>query len=59
LLTEKQRALNSICLALYKQVEKLPHELIHEDMSYHETDGLSSVFNLWQKAIPLLGQQHT
>jgi hypothetical protein len=59
LLTEEQRALNSICLALYKQVEKLPYELIHEEMSYHETDGLSNVFNLWQKAIPLLGQQYT
>lgn len=59
LLTEEQKELNSICLALYKQVEKLPHELIHENMSYHETDELSNVFNLWQKAIPLLEEQYT
>lgn len=59
LLTEEQRILNNICLNMYKQVEKLPHELIHEDMSYDETSGLSDVFKLWQKAIPLLEQQHT
>ena len=59
LLTEEQRTLNSICLALYKQVENLPHELIHEEMSYNETGSLETVFNLWQKAIPLLEQQYT
>jgi len=59
LLTDEQRALNSICLDMWKHVEKLPDELIHEDMSYHETDGLATVFNLWQKAIPLLEQQHS
>ncbi len=59
LLTPEQRELNSIALELYKQVEKLPQELIHEDMSYNETDGLSHVYKLWQKAIPLLEQQHS
>lgn len=58
-LTEEQRTLNSICLALYKQVEKLPHELVHADMSYNEPDSLLNVFNLWQKAMPLLVHQHT
>ncbi len=58
LLTPEQRELNSIALELYKQVEKLPQELIHEDMSYNENDGLSHVYKLWQKAIPLLQQQH-
>lgn len=59
LLTEEQRTLNSICLDMWKQIEKLPHRLIHEDMLYNETADLSNVFNLWQKAIPLLQQQHT
>lgn len=59
LLTEEQRVLNSICLDLWKQVEKLPPELIHEEMSYNETESLSNIFNLWQKAMPLLEQQHS
>lgn len=59
LLTPEQRELNSIALELYKQVENLPHELIHEDMSYNDTDGLFHVWKLWQKAIPLLAQQHS
>lgn len=59
LLTDGQRELNNICLDLWKQVEKLPPELIHENMLYNETDGLSNVFGLWQKAIGLLDQQYT
>lgn len=58
LLTDDQRTLNSVALDINKQVAKLPHELIHEAMSYDEPDNLIHVFNLWQKAIHLLEKQH-
>ena len=58
MLTAEQRELNCICLELYKQVEKLSHELIQEDMNYNETSGLCTVFTLWKIAIPLLVKQH-
>jgi hypothetical protein len=57
LLTEEQRTLNSLCLQIWKLVEKLPNELIHEDMLYNGTDDLSRLLDLWHQAFPLLMRQ--
>ncbi|MBS1668234.1 MAG: hypothetical protein JST58_12725 [Bacteroidetes bacterium] len=56
-LTEEQRTLNSLCLQIWKLVEKLPNELIHEDMLYNGTDDLSKLLDLWHQAFPLLMRQ--
>lgn len=58
-LTEEQKTLNKICYDMYRLVEKLPDQLIHEEMLFNGTEDISNVFSLWQKAFKLLLEQHT
>lgn len=58
LLTDEQRALNRVCLDMWRQVETLGDIVIYKEMSDDNRHRLSILFELWQKAIPLLQKQY-
>lgn len=58
LLTDEQRALNRVCLDMWKHVEKFGDIKIFESMSDDDRYRLSILFELWQKAIHLLQKQY-
>lgn len=58
LLTDEQRALNRVCLDMWRHVEKHGDIKIFESMSDDDRHRLSILFELWQKAISLLQKQY-
>ena len=58
LLTDEQRALNKICLDMWRHVEKLGDITIYKGMSDENRHRLSILFELWQKSIHLLQKQY-
>jgi hypothetical protein len=58
LLTDEQRALNRVCLDMWRLVEKLGDIKIFESISDDDRHRLSILFELWQKAIHLLQNQY-
>lgn len=58
LLTDEQRALNRVCLDMWRHVEKLGDFAIYKEMSDDDRHRLSILFELWQKAIRLLQKQY-